>query len=169
MQSRQCRERPKFNCGERRACLLCCGTVCVVHAAARAGRPVRVYEVDVDGQSAPAVQDAMREALVRATGRRESADDPALASVIADAPKYVKSYAAGAPRRVTSDIRCRCCCAGGDCCRSECLEPNVSVHAGCSLSAAAQRTAQDAVRSEVENVAADLRGLPITLVPCHGR
>ena len=28
----------------------------------------------------------MRQALVRATGRREAADDPALASMIADAP-----------------------------------------------------------------------------------
>ena len=37
----------------------------------------------------------MRQALVRATGRRESATDPALASLIADAPKYVKSYSPG--------------------------------------------------------------------------
>ena len=59
-------------------------------------RPVRVYEVDLDEQSVTAVQNAMRQALVRATGRRESADDPALASVIADAAKYVKSYASGA-------------------------------------------------------------------------
>ncbi|HYM29500.1 MAG TPA: DUF2066 domain-containing protein, partial [Steroidobacteraceae bacterium] len=71
--------------------------LCVLCALppAWAGRPVRVYEVDVDGQSAPAVQNAMRQALVRATGRRESADDPAFASLVADAPKYVKSYAAG--------------------------------------------------------------------------
>src|SRR5579863_5417660 len=58
-------------------------------------RPVRVYEVDLDEQSPTAVQSAMRQALVRATGRRESADDPALAGVIADAAKYVKSYASG--------------------------------------------------------------------------
>ena len=49
-------------------------------AAVRAGRPVRVYEVDVEGQSPPAVQEAMRQALVRATGRREAADDPAFAA-----------------------------------------------------------------------------------------
>lgn len=58
-------------------------------------RPVRVYEVDLDRQSVTAVQNAMRQALVRATGRRESADDPALAGVIADAARYVKSYASG--------------------------------------------------------------------------
>ncbi len=63
--------------------------------AAWALRPVRIYEVDLDDQSVSAVQNAMRQALVRATGRRESADDPALASVIADAARYVKSYASG--------------------------------------------------------------------------
>ncbi len=63
--------------------------------AAWALRPVRVYEVDLDAQSTTAVQNAMRQALVRATGRRESADDPALAAVIADAGRYVKSYATG--------------------------------------------------------------------------
>src|SRR5579862_910537 len=64
--------------------------------AAWALRPVRVYEVDLDERSTTAVQNAMRQALVRATGRRESADDPALAAVIADAARYVKSYATGA-------------------------------------------------------------------------
>jgi uncharacterized protein len=59
-------------------------------------RPVRVYEVGLEQQSTAAVQNAMREALVRATGRREAADDPALASVIADAARYVQSYTTGA-------------------------------------------------------------------------
>lgn len=63
---------------------------------AAALRPVRVYEVDLaEQQSATAVQNAMREALVRATGRRESADDPAFASLINDAARYVQSYASG--------------------------------------------------------------------------
>src|ERR1700742_4979772 len=58
-----------------------------------AGRPVRVYEVDLKGAQSPAaVQDAMREALVRATGRRESATDPSLASIISDAQTYVKGF-----------------------------------------------------------------------------
>jgi hypothetical protein len=63
--------------------------------AAWALRPVRVYEVDLEEKSPLAVQNAMRTALVRATGRRESADDPALAALIADAERYVKSYASG--------------------------------------------------------------------------
>lgn len=79
------------------ALLLCC----VVSASM--ARTVRVYEVDVSGQSATALQDAMRQALVRATGRRESANDPALASLIEDAPKYVKSYSPG-PRGETQVI-----------------------------------------------------------------
>src|SRR6202035_3215458 len=74
---------------------LLCALCCVLPLSSWAGRPVRVYEVDVDGQSAAAVQDAMRQALVRATGRRESADDPALAGVLAEATRYVKSYAVG--------------------------------------------------------------------------
>ncbi|HEX8756059.1 MAG TPA: DUF2066 domain-containing protein [Steroidobacteraceae bacterium] len=61
-------------------------------AAAWAARPVPVFQVDVAGQSAPALQQAMRDALVRATGRRESASDPAFGGLIADAPKYVQSY-----------------------------------------------------------------------------
>ena len=64
-------------------------------AAAWAARPVAVFQVDVAGQSAPAVQEAMRAALVRATGRRESASDPVFAGLIADAPKYVQSYDRG--------------------------------------------------------------------------
>jgi hypothetical protein len=64
-------------------------------AAAWAARPVAVFEVDVAGQSPPAVQQAMRTALVRATGRRESASDPVFGGLIADAPKYVQSYDRG--------------------------------------------------------------------------
>src|SRR5580698_6103038 len=80
--------------------LLLCGFLPI---AAWAARAVRVYEVDVSGQSTTALQDAMRQALVRATGRRESANDPALASLIEDAPKYVKSYSPG-PRGETQVI-----------------------------------------------------------------
>jgi len=60
-----------------------------------AARPVPVFEVDVAGQSASALQQAMREALVRATGRQESATDPVFAGLIADAPKYVQGYDRG--------------------------------------------------------------------------
>src|ERR1700759_1008933 len=67
--------------------------LCALSLDAWAGRPVRVYEVDLKGGQTPAaLQDAMREVLGRATGRRESASDPALASIISDAGNYVKGY-----------------------------------------------------------------------------
>lgn len=68
----------------------------VVPAAAWAAHAVPVFQVDVAGRSAPALQDAMRAALVRATGRRETASDPAFGGLIADAPKYVQNYDRGA-------------------------------------------------------------------------
>lgn len=84
------------------ACLLL--VLCTLQPlSAVAARAVRVYEVDVSGQSTTALQEAMRQALVRATGRREAASDPALASVVEDAPKYVKSYSPG-PRGETQVI-----------------------------------------------------------------
>lgn len=72
--------------------LAACGTL---PAAAWAARPVPVFQVDVAGQSAPDLQQAMRDALVRATGRRESASDPVFAALIAAAPRYVQSYERG--------------------------------------------------------------------------
>ena len=60
--------------------------------AAVAGRAVRVYDVEIRGEAVgPAVQDAMRRVLVRATGRRESAGDPAFAALVSDAQRYVQS------------------------------------------------------------------------------
>lgn len=64
-------------------------------AQAWAARPVPVFQVDVTGQTAPDLQQAMRAALVRATGRRESATDPVFGGLIADAPKYVQGYDRG--------------------------------------------------------------------------
>ena len=139
--------------------------LCVLCALppAWAGRPVHVYEVDVDGQSAPALQNAMRQALVRATGRRESADDPAFASLVADAPKYVKSYAAG-PRGESQVVFDAAAVAqAGERRRPQRLGPRASVHAG-GTGAAAQSRRTDAARAELERVAAE-RGLPISLVP----
>lgn len=64
-------------------------------AAAWAARPVPVFQVPVAGQTAPDLQQAMRAALVRATGRRRSAGDPVFSGLVADAPKYVQSYERG--------------------------------------------------------------------------
>ncbi len=61
----------------------------------RAARRVPVFVVDVSGQSAPALQQAMRAALVRATGHPESATDPVFATLVAQAPKYVVNYQHG--------------------------------------------------------------------------
>ena len=67
----------------------------VLPISAWAARPVAVFQVDVASQSAPAVQQAMRAALVRATGRRQSGSDPVFGGLIADAPKYVQGYDRG--------------------------------------------------------------------------
>src|SRR6186713_467206 len=58
---------------------------------AHALRQVRVYEATVSAQTDPAVQAqaALRQVLVRATGARDAANDPALAGVLANAQQYV--------------------------------------------------------------------------------
>jgi len=141
--------------------MLCCALLWA--SPALAGRPVRVYEVDVEGQSPAAVQDAMREALVRATGRRDAGDDPALSPLIADAAHFVKAYATGP--RGESQVQ---------------FDPVAVEHA---INAAGRsvwdrerpftlvvldppraRAAADAARAELERVAAE-RGLPISLIP----
>ena len=142
------------------AWLICCAISC----SAWAGRPVRVYEVDLKGGQTPsALQDAMREVLVRATGRRESAADPALASVIADAQTYVKGYSPvvrGQSQVIFDGVAVeRAIVAAG---RSvwDRNRPFTLV----VLYPPPPRTAEDAVRSEVERTAIS-RGLPVTLVP----
>jgi hypothetical protein len=75
--------------------LAACVASAALPAVAWAARPVPVFEVDVAGQSPPDLQQAMRDALVRATGRRESATDPVFGGLIADAPKYVQGYDRG--------------------------------------------------------------------------
>lgn len=58
---------------------------------ANATRQVRVFEANVSSQTDPAVQAqaAMRVVLVRATGARDAANDPALAGILAQAQSYV--------------------------------------------------------------------------------
>ena len=137
--------------------LLCCALPC------EAGRPVRVYEVDTEGQTPAALQDAMRQALVRATGRRESADDPAFASLVSDAPRYVKTYGSG-PRgepQVVFDgaaVERAIGAAGRSVWDRE--RPFTLV----VLDPQRARAAEDAARAELERVAA-VRGLPISLIP----
>jgi hypothetical protein len=58
---------------------------------AEALRQVRVYEVNVSSQTDAAVQaqSGLRQVLVRATGARDAANDPALAGLLAQAQQYV--------------------------------------------------------------------------------
>jgi hypothetical protein len=137
---------------------------CAISFSASAGRPVRVYEVDVKGAQSPAaLQDAMREALVRATGRRESATDPAFATLISEASNYVKGYTPGTrgQSQVIFDGVAveRAIAAAG---RSvwDRNRPFTLV----VLYPPLARAAEDAARSEMEQ-AAIRRGLPVTLVP----
>jgi hypothetical protein len=126
-------------------------------------RPVRVYEVDIEGQSPAALQDAMRQALVRATGRRESADDPALASLVSGAPRYVQTRTTG-PRgqaQVVFDgaaIERAIAAAGRSVWERE--RPFTLV----VLDPPRNHAAEQVARAELERVAAE-RGLPISLIP----
>src|SRR5688500_14411339 len=58
---------------------------------AEATRQVRVFEANVSSQTEPAVQAqaALRVVLVRATGARDAANDPALAGLLSQAQSYV--------------------------------------------------------------------------------
>lgn len=139
---------------------LACLTLSLPCAAAR---PVRVYEVDVDGQSPQAVQDAMREALVRATGRREAADDPALNSIVADATRYVKSYATG-PRGESQVVFDGAAVEHAVSAAGRSLWGRERPFTLVVLDPPRARPAADAARADLERVAAE-RGLPISLIP----
>lgn len=66
--------------------------VLAVPVSAWAGRPVRLYEVQIPGEATvAAVQEAMRHVLVRTTGRRDADTDPALSELVTNATRYVQS------------------------------------------------------------------------------
>jgi hypothetical protein len=137
---------------------------CVLSSSVWAGRPVRVYEVDLKGgQTSASVQDAMREALVRATGRRESATDPALANLIAEAQNYVKGYGPvtrGQPQVIFDGAAVdRAIAAAGRSVWDRNRPFTLIV-----LYPPPSRAAEDGARAELEQTAI-ARGLPVTLVP----
>jgi hypothetical protein len=73
---------------------------------AAATQTVSIGEVEVGSSGEVAYADAMRAALVRVTGRRSAASDPAFAPLIQDARRYVQIFrpaAGGASARVTLD------------------------------------------------------------------
>jgi hypothetical protein len=134
--------------------------LCALSSDAWAGRPVRVYEVELKGGPSPAsVQDAMREALVRATGRRESATDPALASIISSAETFVKGSPSKSQVIFDGAAVERAIVAAG---RStwDPVRPFTLV----VLYPPPPRPADDAARAEL-NQDAIARALPITVVP----
>ena len=132
-------------------------------APAWAARVVHVYEIDLRGDTPAALQQALREALVRATGRRSAATDPALAPLVADASHYVESYGEG-PRgeaQVTFDAPAleRAIAAAG-----LGVWPRERPYTLIVLDPPRARAAQEAARVELERAAQE-RGLPVTLVP----
>jgi hypothetical protein len=148
-----------------RACLGVLIVLLVLAPQAWAGRVVRLYDVIVKGDASgpTAVQDAMRRVLVRATGRRDAADDPALSAIIADAAKYVQSSTrvANGDTRVNFDgsaLEQAIASAGRSVWDRE--RPFTLVVFNPPLSGAAAEVA----RVEVEK-AAESRGLPISLAP----
>ena len=131
---------------------------------AHANRPVHVYEVEIRGQQdAATVQDAMREVLVRATGRRESANDPAFASLVSGAAQYLKGSTPdprGGTQLIFDGAAIERAIAGlGRSVWSEQRPFTLIV-----LYPPLARTAEEAARAELERAAA-LRGLPVALVP----
>ncbi len=157
---------PKTSSANRRvhsAALTLAAAWVLLPLAAQATRLVPVYTVDVAERGGSALQDAMRQALVRATGRRESADDPALASLIDDAPKYVKDWDTGArgQSQVVFDAAAldRAVTAAG-----RTLWDTSRPFTLVVLDPPRPRAAADAARAQVEKVAAE-RGLPVSVIP----
>jgi len=136
------------------ACLLALGAF---------ARPVRVYEVDIAERSGAALQEAMRQALVRATGRREAADDPALGAIVTNASRYVQSYTTG-PRgesQVVFDaaaVQQAISAAGRSVWDAD--RPFTLI----VLDPPRNRAQAEAARAELERAAA-ARGLPVSLIP----
>jgi uncharacterized protein len=130
---------------------------------AQATRLVPVYTVDVAERGGSAVQDAMRQALVRATGRREAAEDPALAGLVADAPRYVKDWTTGArgqPQVVFDGAAIeRAIIAAGRTLWDPARPFTLIV-----LEPPRPRAAAEAARAQLEKVAAE-RGLPVSVIP----
>jgi Uncharacterized protein conserved in bacteria (DUF2066) len=140
-----------------------CALCCAAPLSSWAGRPVRVYEADVDGQSPAALQGAMRQVLVRATGRREAAEDPALAGLVSDAAKYLKTYATGARGELQAVFDGAAVeQAIGASGRS--LWDHERPFTLVVLTPPRERAAAAAAGTELERVAAE-RGLPISMVP----
>jgi hypothetical protein len=129
-----------------------------------AARPVQVYEVSVHGPAAdPAFQEAMRQVLVRATGRRDAASNPAFSGLIARAAQWVRSSRSLGDDLIQvsfdgSAVEQQIAAAGGSVWDEQ--RPFTIV----VLSPPPTGAAADQARESLEEIA-EGRGLPITLVP----
>ncbi|HTC44077.1 MAG TPA: DUF2066 domain-containing protein [Steroidobacteraceae bacterium] len=133
-------------------------------APAWALRPVQVYEVTVRGATAATVvADGMRQALVRATGRRDAPANPALAAIVQNAALYLKGTRSLAGGAVQLDfdgtaLAQAIVAAGGSLWDSN--RPFTLV----AINPVPSGPAGDALRVLLEQTAEE-RGLPISLVP----
>jgi hypothetical protein len=133
-------------------------------APAWALRPVPVYEVIVRGATAASVvPDGMRQALVRATGRRDAAANPLLAVIVQNAGQYLKGSRAlpGGAIQLDFDgvaLAQAILAAGGSLWDSN--RPFTLV----AINPVPSGPAGDALRIDLEQTAEE-RGLPISLVP----
>ncbi len=127
-------------------------------------RPVAVYEVTVrDTSGAAVVTEGMRQALVRATGRRDAPADPALAGILQNAAQYLKGSKAlpGGAVLVNFDgamLGQAIVAAGGNLWDSN--RPFTLV----AINPVPSGPAADGLRAQLEQTA-EARGLPISLVP----
>ena len=132
-------------------------------AVCLASREVPVFTVGLAAQTPAALAQAMRAVLVRATGHASAADDPELATLVANAAQYVQGYQQGPAGALEVTFK-----AGA-------LEQAISA-AGRNLWNAARpftlivlspapgQTEQATDAAAVQQ-AAETRGLPISIVP----
>ncbi len=133
-------------------------------APAWALRPVQVYEVTVRGASAATVvADGMRQALVRATGRRDAPANPQLAAIVQNAAQYLKgsrSLAGGAIQLEFDGVTLGQAVVGAGGSLWDESRPFTLI----ALDPVPSGPAGDALRVQLEQTA-EARGLPISLVP----
>ncbi len=135
-------------------------------------RPVRVYETNVSSRTDPALmaQVAMRVVLVRATGARDAANDPALADLLANAQDYVlltRPAASGGGTTVVFDaaaVERDVLSAGRALWATERPLLLIILHGGPASGAFESRRKVEAALDEVST----LRGLPIRVARPEG-
>lgn len=133
--------------------------------SAQAERVVRVFDAVVKGEPTPAaVQEAMKRVLVRATGRREAADDPALSGIVADAQRFVQQTRPAATRGDTHIVFDGAAVEQAIAATGRSVWDSSRPFTIVVLQPPPVGPANEAARTELER-AAETRGLPISIVP----